>query len=89
LQLDPRRTSAWLARGLLRRRGGDLEGARGDLERAVELDPADVDARFDLGLTLLDLGQRAAAAAAFREVLAREPGDSEARRLLQEALAGG
>jgi tetratricopeptide (TPR) repeat protein len=47
--LDPRRSELFDERGRAYAKGGDLDRAIADFEEALRLDPADVDARGDLG----------------------------------------
>ncbi len=54
---DPSRGWSWLARGRERRTRGDLAGSRADLDRAVALMPASVDALEERIWTLHELGE--------------------------------
>jgi tetratricopeptide (TPR) repeat protein len=60
---SPSAAPAVTNRGLLRLRAGDRDGARGDYERAIALDPDYDQAYANLGFLLLDKDPRAAAAA--------------------------
>jgi Tfp pilus assembly protein PilF len=52
---------------------GDWTQASGNFEKAVELDPADIQSRLDLGRTSYLSGKPAVAEVQFREVLRRQP----------------
>jgi tetratricopeptide (TPR) repeat protein len=67
-------------------RSGDLPAALADAERALALDPDDVDTALVRGTVLDRLGRTDDARRALRAVTARRPAASEAWRLLQ-ALA--
>ena len=69
-----------------RERLGKPRQAAIELERATQLDPEDAEYWFNLGLASLRASDPAAAARAFREVLRRQPEDTEARGLLIAAL---
>lgn len=55
--------------------------------KAVELDPADADARYNLGNALLGAGKIDEAIAAYRDTIARNPGVVKAHYNLGQALA--
>ncbi|HYW44773.1 MAG TPA: tetratricopeptide repeat protein [Bryobacteraceae bacterium] len=74
--------------GAVQARGADPAAAIASFQKALEGDSADPDYHFNLGYTLWRSGQYPAAAASFREVLARSPGDAEATTLLGRALMG-
>lgn len=61
---------------------GDYAGARDDLRRAVELNPALPMAHGLLGRTLMDLGDPPGAAEAFRRELQNDPNDFDANLFL-------
>jgi tetratricopeptide (TPR) repeat protein len=50
--------------------------------RAVHNDPSDADYHFNLGVTLLEAGDRSGAIREFRAALEHRPGDAEAKTLL-------
>lgn len=56
---------------------GQLERGRRSYERALDIDPRFVDAAVGVAGILEDLGERAAAATAYHDLLARVPGDTE------------
>lgn len=71
-----------------------VHGSRGDydralelFDRALELDPANVETHFNRGLTSLLAGRPGAAEASFREVLRRQEGAERAVAKLGVALA--
>ncbi len=72
--------------GIARERLGKTKEAIADFERAVRLDPDEVDYWFNLGLTDLRMNEPAAAVKPFREALRRKPDDVQARALLIAAL---
>ena len=67
---------------IARARQGKTSAAQTDLRRAAELDPAEDDYPFNLGLLALQANDAAAAADYFREAAAREPDNPEDRALL-------
>jgi protein O-GlcNAc transferase len=56
--------------------GGDYQGAAYALEEALSVDPDHGDARFGLGLALLELAKLPEAEACFRDAIARAPEDA-------------
>jgi tetratricopeptide (TPR) repeat protein len=66
---------------------GNLEEAARLLRRATELDPALVDARFNLAVVLARLGRMDAAIESMHEVLRLQPKDFDARTLLARWLS--
>jgi tetratricopeptide (TPR) repeat protein len=66
----------------------DYEGAVKAFEQAVANDPASMDARFGLAQTLAQSGQRVEAAATLRELLEKFPLNPEARKVVEQTLAG-
>lgn len=72
--------------GALRRRTGDLEGARSALQRAIALEPAATDAHFELALVELQLDRFFEAADRLTRIIYTEPFRSEAYLRLSEAL---
>jgi len=62
---------------------GFLPQAAAAFTRAVELQPDMADIRYNLAMALARLGQREAAGEQFREVLRINPGDGQARAMLQ------
>jgi tetratricopeptide (TPR) repeat protein len=83
----PNDPSAWRLLGKVRLQGGDFLGAQQALSRALELDPANPAAHFDLGQALLSLGNPTAAANEFQAVVDLAPDSHYAQqargRLLQ------
>ena len=67
---------------------GDLEGAVKLLRRAVELNPALVDAHFNLAVALARLGRMDEAIAGMQEVLRLQPKDFDAHARLGTWLSG-
>lgn len=67
---------------IARARQGKTSAAQTDLRRAAELDPAEDDYPFNLGLLALQANDAAAAADYFREAAEREPDNPEDRALL-------
>lgn len=59
----PRSSAAWLNRGLVRRRSGDLESALADLDRAVRFSPRAARYYYHRSLVLRQLGDSARAKA--------------------------
>jgi tetratricopeptide (TPR) repeat protein len=71
---------------IARARQGKTAAAQTDLRRAAELDPAEDDYPFNLGLLALQTDNAAAAADYFGEAVDREPDNPEDRGLLILAL---
>ena len=67
---------------------GDLEGAVKLFRRSVELDPALVDAHFNLAVALARLGRMDEAVAGMGEVLRLQPNDVDAHARLGTWLSG-
>jgi len=67
---------------IARARQGKTAAAQTDLRRAADLDPAEDDYPFNLGLLALQANDAAAAADYFREAAEREPDNPEDRALL-------
>jgi len=66
---------------------GDFGGAAREFAAAVEEDPTNVSARYNLGLSLLELGRPADAEREFSRALEIYPGYEEARSALERARA--
>jgi Tfp pilus assembly protein PilF/TolB-like protein len=64
------------------RRGHNPKTAADYFERAIQNDPSDPDYHFNLGVTLIQAGDRAGAARELHTALDRRPNDSEAKMLL-------
>jgi TolB-like protein/cytochrome c-type biogenesis protein CcmH/NrfG len=75
LRQNPLDSDAWMAHGylLILRQPRTLEGARDALERAVTLDPRNVDGQDRYGWVLGLLGDDAGAEAAYRRAIGQEP----------------
>lgn len=71
ISLDPNRPQYWLHRAYARLRlpSPDAQAVRADYQHALRLDPNNVDVRIEYGETLRRFGDRAAAAAQYREAL--------------------
>jgi tetratricopeptide (TPR) repeat protein len=80
LQLDPKLPRAWSARGMVRRRMGDRDGALEDFHEAVRHDPNDVRSRLQCGELHAERGESHQAVDAFTAALRLEPGNVEAYR---------
>lgn len=65
-------------RGLASYRQGRLDEAARDLRKAVDLDPANADRRYDLAVMLQDQGKYSAAEVEYRRVLARQGESADA-----------
>ncbi len=75
LQLNPRSSDAWMARGYLLsfRHPLTYEGGAEALRRAIALEPRNAEAFHYRGMTLFELGDDSAAAAALHHALAIDP----------------
>jgi spermidine synthase len=67
--------------------GGDPAGAVEQYRRALELDPLDVQAHYNLGTALADLGRSDEALARYREAVRLQPSHAQAQHNLGAALA--
>jgi tetratricopeptide (TPR) repeat protein len=73
LQNDPMSVEAFVALGIVQRRQGNVNGARASFNKALEVDPNDALARFNLGVLLVDdFKKPTEALRLFHEVLATE-----------------
>lgn len=72
-------SEAWTELGLCLATKTDLKTASTCWERALEIDPRAVDARFHLGIAAGMLGDLDRAAASYRAVLREQPGHARAR----------
>lgn len=86
IEADSTLQAAWAGRASLAFEEGDLSGALGDLDRAMELgDSADL--RANRAIVLAALGQWAAALSEIDLALTAEPDDPELHRHREELLA--
>ena len=88
LAARPDAADLWLFRGRYRIELGSCAAARGDLEEASRLAPANSDVLATAALAALCAGDRAGAEAALRRALALAPRDERLRRLLAEIASG-
>ena len=102
IRLDPNRPQYWLhrANARLRSPAADAAAVRADYDRALRLDPNNVDARLEYAEVLAKFGDRAAAADQYRQALRYNdllspdepkrlpPKRLEAARAAQAALEG-
>jgi tetratricopeptide (TPR) repeat protein len=79
----------WLIEGRLRLQAGKLAEAEQALRESIRLEPAGVEARFDLGTLLARRGDHAGAAGCFRKVLELEPDCGPACLELGRCAAAG
>jgi serine/threonine protein kinase/tetratricopeptide (TPR) repeat protein len=84
--LAPRFSWPWMNRGLALARAGRLVEARASYDRAVEADPRNVEALADRALTLLDLGDAAAAVGDLEKASTLGLDDPSMRAALGEAM---
>lgn len=76
VQADPRHARAWLNRGILRERSGDVEGAASDYGSAAAADPALWEPWYARGCLRQKQGREADAAHDFAKYVERaRPGD--------------
>lgn len=75
LRQDPNASDSWLARGnlLIQRNPQSLDGVREAMERAVTLDPDNIEALVGLAWSLMLHGEDSAAIATQHAILIREP----------------
>lgn len=82
VDLDPQRTSSYLALGQIDVDRGDLAPAVDSLQRAVGLDPSNAEFHYNLGLALRLKGDLGPAGDQFRAALNLAPSHALARRSL-------
>ncbi len=85
LALGPRGPEAHNNLGIVLARTGRPEEAARSFRRSTELRPTYAEAWFNLGALELQRGERGAARAALTRALALDPGDADARALLERA----
>ncbi len=87
-RIEPNNAQAWRLRGnaLASKPSPDYKAAISQYERALEADPTLVAAQLDMGKALGWLGDHSSAIVAYEKAVALEPNDSEAHRLLGDAL---
>ena len=81
--------TAYQDRGMRAAQAADWPRAVEQFRRAVELEPANTDARLGLSTALLASGDRRGAIEEAREALRRAPGHARARALVDELTPGG
>ncbi len=67
-------------------KSGDIQGAIGKYQAALDLDPTDIGLRLNYGLALCRLGRWQEGAAELREVLRLDPNNADAAKALYIAL---
>ncbi len=77
--LDPDGSRAWMLRGALARRIGDLDQSLDALDRAIELDPTQMSYHNQRGVTLLDIERTEEARRSFERAVALDPRSYAAR----------
>ena len=82
----PERARGYVDRSAARAAIGSIGDAMRDLERALEIEPENSTARFNLGRLLLDAGQPGEAVQFLDLVVSKAAGDAEANRMLGIAL---
>jgi len=70
IRRSPNDGVAFAKRGIIRHKKGDVKGAIGDLERAIELDPANTEARCHHGMALQEVGDLKGAESEFTWIMA-------------------
>jgi cytochrome c-type biogenesis protein CcmH/NrfG len=85
-RLEPDNPAVVANVGVLQSSKGDLPAAIQALQRAVELDPAMLEARFHLSVAFAKAGRRSEAAATARDLLGRLPSDSPQRPEVERLL---
>ncbi len=84
--LAPDRADGYLLRGLQQRRQGQMDAAIQSFEEAVRHDKS-ANSLVLLGLTQRDMGKSELARATFTQALSKDPGNEDAARLLDTAVA--
>lgn len=87
LVFDPRNVDALVALGIVQRRQGNFNGARSSFSKAVDVDPDNAYARFNLGVLLADdLKKPNEAVRLFHEVIQTTSQGSELRELARNYI---
>jgi protein O-mannosyl-transferase len=79
LRLNPNQFNAWLGKGLLAQKHGQIEEAIRDLSRSIELQPT-AEAYLELGRTLAHTGRVTEAMGAYQQALKLSPDLKEAQQ---------
>lgn len=87
LQIWPDSVLALVLRSSIRFSGGELDEARRDLKRALDIDSEDISAWTGLGVLELRSGNHTAALHALDEVISRDPNHATARMWRAETLS--
>ena len=84
LELKPRFAEAYLNRGFAKRSIGDIEGAKGDFKKSIDVDPTPKDAAayYQRALAKFALGDKDSALSDFKR--AADHGDSNAKAWLKD-----
>ncbi len=86
--LAPQRHEGYLLMGMVWQKRHRIDDALRMFDRSAELAPDNAVPLILRGIALEKAGRREAAVAAYRQALARQPGDERAARLLDAAMAG-
>jgi tetratricopeptide (TPR) repeat protein len=82
--IDPESVAAWIGLGVARGMAGQPGPAEQALRRALELAPASSRAHYNLAFLLARTGRRAEARTSAEEALRCDPGNTQARALLDD-----
>jgi hypothetical protein len=85
---NPRHSDSWRSLGRLQKAVGDTDSAITSTSRAIEVDPFNAAAHFDLGQLLVSRGQKDQADYHFHRVHQIAPSSSYAEQLTQQGFVG-
>lgn len=77
IEIDPKKTKAYLERGMLKKQLGDISGAMSDFDKAIELDSGNPRAYLERGMILKESGKTFDAMKDFEKAIELDPNNSK------------